>query len=46
MRPLMNVRHRHPEYFEPRAMFSAFSLFATMVLAGIVVIFLGWLVTR
>ena len=46
MRPLMNVRHRRSDYFEPHPMFNTFSLFATMVLAGLVVVFLGWLVTR
>jgi hypothetical protein len=46
MRPLMNIRHRHTGYFEPHPMFSAFSLFATMILAAVVVIFLGWLVAR
>lgn len=46
MRALMNVRHRRGDYFEPHPMFNTFSLFATMVLAGLVVVFLGWLVTR
>jgi len=46
MRPLMNVRHRHWNYFQPHPMFNTFALFATMILAGAVVLVLGWLVTR
>jgi len=46
MRPLMNVRHRHREYFQPHPMFNTFALFATMILAGALVLVLGWLVTR
>jgi hypothetical protein len=42
----MNVRHRHREYFHPHPMFSTFALFATMILAGAVVLVLGWLVAR
>ena len=46
MRPLMNVRHRHTDYFQPHPMFNTFALFATMILAGAVVVVLGWLVAR
>lgn len=46
MRPLMNVRHRRWNYFQPHPMFNTFALFATMILAGAVVLVLGWLVTR
>src|SRR5258708_33397030 len=41
---LMNMRHRENRYFEPSA--GTFALFATMVLAGVVVVFLGWLMTQ
>jgi hypothetical protein len=42
----MNVRHHRSDYFTPHPMFSMYALFATMILSGVVVIFLGWLVTR
>jgi hypothetical protein len=41
---LMNMRHRENRYFETSS--GTFALFATMVLAGVVVVFLGWLMTQ
>lgn len=36
---------RHSRDPEPNRLAGTFALFATMVLAGVVVVFLGWLVT-
>lgn len=38
MRPLMNVKHRDNEYFHLHPMQSAFSLIASIALAGLVVV--------
>jgi len=43
---LINLRHRHHEVEDPQPMVGTFALFATMVLAAVVVVFLGWLVTQ
>ncbi len=43
---LVHAHHRNRQYFEPRPMGGTFALFATMVLAAAVVVFLGWLLTQ
>lgn len=40
MRPLMNVKHRGNEYFHLHPMQSAFSLIASLTLAGLIIVVL------
>jgi hypothetical protein len=37
---------RHLHDFEPQPLAGTFALFATMVLAGVVIVFLGWLLAQ
>jgi hypothetical protein len=38
MTPLMNVKHRHENYFHGHPLHGAFSLIASLVLAGLIII--------
>jgi hypothetical protein len=38
MTPLMNVRHRHVNYFHGHPLHGTFSLLASLILAGLIVI--------
>ncbi len=37
---------RNSRYLEPQPLAGTFALFATLVLAGVVVVFLGWLLAQ
>ncbi len=37
---------RNSRYFEPQPLAGTFALFATLVLSGVVVVFLGWLLAQ
>jgi len=37
MTPLMNVKHRHVSYFHSHPLHSTFSLIASLILAGLIV---------